>query len=225
MSGDLSIVSIPLKGTLVVLADDYFRLAHHDVDGRPRLHHRAVEIGLAAALLGELLSTRHIEVHDGHLVVVNRTPPVDALSHTVLDSLLAESHRQTVRTWLLFLSQAARTQVASRLIRHGHLRAETSRRLFGPPTTTYLPTDMNQAAWPWLSLSMRLRDGQQLSYEMTCLAGLALATGLDRWLLAGASSASVAYLREVVTHTWKPMRELLVHTEATIGDAVLAHRT
>ncbi|MEO3925964.1 GPP34 family phosphoprotein [Micromonosporaceae bacterium B7E4] len=209
----------------LVLADNFFRLAHHDVDGRPRLHARAVEIGLAAALVGELLSAQRVEIRDGVLVVVDQTPPDDAVSHTVLDTLVREAERHAVRTWLEYLSRDARSQVAGRLVRAGHLTGVTSRRFLGPTITTYVPTDMNKAAWPWLSLSMRLRDGLPLDFERACLAGLALATGLDRWLLDGANPATFAYLRHVVSRLWPPMRQLLSHTEAAIGAAVLSHRT
>ncbi|MGI5151437.1 GOLPH3/VPS74 family protein [Plantactinospora sp. CA-294935] len=209
----------------LVLADDFFRLAHHDVDGRPRLHARAIEIGLAAALVGELMFAQRVEIRDGVLVVVNRTPPDDALSHTVLDALVREAERHGVRTWLEYLSQEARTQVTGRLVRAGHLKAVSARRFLAPTVTTFVPTDMNKAAWPWLSLSMRLRDGMPLDFQRACLAGLTVATGLDKWLLDGANPATYAYLRHVVSRLWPPMRELLAHTEAAIGTAVLSHRT
>ncbi|GAA3742236.1 hypothetical protein GCM10022225_27300 [Plantactinospora mayteni] len=208
-----------------MLADDFFRLAHHDVNGRRRLHARAVDIGLAAALIAELLVTRHLEIRDGELVAANRTPPTDAVAHTVLDSVLAELERHSVRTWLLYLEKDARTHVARRLVRSGDLQAVTSRRLLGPVITRYVPTDMNKAAWPWLSLSWRLRERHKLDFPGACLAGFILATGLDKWVLEGAPPAASEYLQYVAAHLWPPMRELLAHTEATIGDAVLAQRT
>lgn len=208
----------------IVLADEFFLLAHHDVDGRPRLHSRAVGLGLAAALVGELLSGRQVEIRDGGLVVVDRRPPADAVSHAVLDTLLWESQRHTVRVWLAFLSAQAPTQVADRLVRAGQLRVVTARRFLGPAITTYRPADMNKAAWPWASLSTRLRDGTPLDYPGACLAGLVLATGLDRWLLDGAAPAAGAYLRTVATGLWPPMRELLTYTEAAVGAAVMTHR-
>jgi hypothetical protein len=208
-----------------VLADDFFRLAHHDVTGRLRLHARAVEIGLAAALLGELISDRRVEVRNGVLVVVDRTPPTDAVAHAVLDTLVMEAERHTVRNWLAFLSQDARRQVAERLLRAGQLQRVTSRRLLRPSQTVYVPTDMNKAAWPWLSLSMRLRQEQPFDYESACLAGLTLATGLDKFVLEGAPPRASEYLRHIEAGLWPPIRELFAHTKAAIGDAVLAHRT
>ena len=49
------------------LADDFWRLAHHDVSGKPRLNGRAAGLGLAAALLGELMWAGKITARDGRL--------------------------------------------------------------------------------------------------------------------------------------------------------------
>jgi|GEM_PF-2614382 len=56
------------------LADDFWRLAHHDVTGKPRLNERAAGLGLAAALLGELLWIGKINIRDGRLWVADNTP-------------------------------------------------------------------------------------------------------------------------------------------------------
>ncbi|MEV4628266.1 GPP34 family phosphoprotein [Micromonospora sp. NPDC049523] len=206
-----------------MLADDFFRLAHSDATGQPHLHLRAVGIGLAAALLGELTSARRIEVRGGELVVLDPTPPTDLVAHAVLDVLIAEQGRHPVRIWLDYLSRTARGQVSARLLRSGHLREVTSRRLLRS-SVTWLPTDMNEAARPWAALSTRLRTGQRLDYDMACLAGLTLATGLDRFVLETAPPQAFDHLRQVADGLWPPMRDLFAHTQAAIGDAVLARR-
>ncbi|NJP35819.1 GOLPH3/VPS74 family protein [Micromonospora thermarum] len=209
-----------------MLADDFFRLAHDDVTGRPRLRPKAVGIGCAAALLTELVNTRHITVADNRVTVVNKQPPADSLAHVVLDQLIAEAGREhNVRTWLAFLAGQAPEQVAHRLLRAGHVRMEAVRRLGRQTGVLYVPLDMNVAARPWALLSHSLRRHDPLDYESLCLAGLALATGLDAFLLDGAPAATFDYLRQAVGTLCPPMRELLFHTHAAIGDAVLAHRT
>ncbi|MEU4594677.1 GPP34 family phosphoprotein [Micromonospora aurantiaca (nom. illeg.)] len=45
-----------------MLGDDFFGLAHDDVTGKPRPHTSALSVGCGAALLAELISSRHIEV-------------------------------------------------------------------------------------------------------------------------------------------------------------------
>jgi len=56
------------------------------------------------------------------------------------------------------------------------------------------------------------------------LAGLAAVTGLDKELLVDAPPSARRSLERLVTNAWPPVRELLVHTEAAVGDAVLHYR-
>ncbi|MBT8225031.1 MAG: hypothetical protein HKP61_04585 [Dactylosporangium sp.] len=86
------------------LADEFFRLAHHDTTGRPLLHPRATSLGLAAALLGELLHTRKVFVQERQVYPLDRTPPDDALAHATLDQLIVQPRHTAVRIWLEFLS-------------------------------------------------------------------------------------------------------------------------
>ena len=209
-----------------MLADDFYWLSHHDATGRPRLHPRAVELGCAAAILAELVGSRHVGVEDDQVKVLDRRPPADSLMHLILDQLMAEAGRaHTVRTWLAFLGQQAPEQIAQRLLRAGHVRMAAQRKLGRQVGVLYVPVDINAAAWPWAMLSQRLRRHEPLEYEPLCLAGLALASGLDTFVLDGAPAETFDHLNRAVRNLWPPMRALLFHTHAAIGDAVLAHRT
>src|SRR2546430_10686900 len=103
------------------LADDLFLVMHDDRTGRPRLHPRAVGLGLGGALLGELMLFRRLTITDGRLVVVSDQPPRDVVVHAVLDQVIAERQPHAVRTWLVFFAQAATEQVARRLERAGYV--------------------------------------------------------------------------------------------------------
>ena len=209
-----------------MLADDFYRLSHHDATGKPRLHPRAIELGCAAAILAELISSRHIGIETEQIQVLDRRPPADSLMHVILDQLMAEVARaHTVRTWLAFLGQQAPEQIAQRLLRAGHVRLQAQRRLGRQVGLLYVPVDMNTAYAPCASLSYRLRRHEPLEYESLCLAGLALASGLDTFILDGAPAETFEYLNHAVRTLWPPMRALLFHTHAAIGGAVLAHRT
>ena len=50
----------------MLLADDFFLIAHDDRDGRSRLSQRAVEFGLAGAMLGELVLEQRIVCEGDH---------------------------------------------------------------------------------------------------------------------------------------------------------------
>lgn len=204
-------------------ADDFFRLAHDNSTGRPRLHRGATGLGLAAALLGELAWLGKITVRDGSLHVVDGSPPDDALAHALLAQVLAEPRHREVRTWLAFFSREAHDQVARRLWQAGHVRKDVSRRLLRQ-SVTWVPTDVNVAYHPWWRLTTYLHGRKPTDHGDAFLAGLAVATGLDRDLLLDTPPPARSALEHLVTAVWAPLRELLVHTEAAVGDAVLHYR-
>jgi hypothetical protein len=207
---------------MVMLADVFFQFAHSDVTGRSRLNSRVLALGLAAALVGELVSLHQVDVGD-ELRVLHGRAPRDALAHTVLAELMAEPRPLPVRTWLAYLAESAHVRVADRLTRGGHLTPQRQRRL--SRAVTYVPTDMNAAAVPRALLSQKLRRGLELEYDDVCLAGLVVATGLDVSLLDGADRAAFDRLQWAVARLWPPMLRLVEHTQAAVGDAVLSHRT
>src|SRR5262245_29945618 len=207
----------------VLLADEFFLLGLDDRTGRARLGRRVYGLGVAAALLGELTASRNVAVQGYRLVVVDRTPPVDALAHTTLDHLVAEPGVHAVRDWLVFLSASAPDSVAQRLWRAGHLHRAVSRRLlFRRSETLWLPVDVNVAAWPLARLSMHLQRGERLGWADQFLGGLAAATGLDRQILDGAPRHARDYLYGLVgNELWAPLRVLGAQAQAAVGDTVL----
>jgi hypothetical protein len=208
----------------LALADQFYLMSHDDYAGRARLAARSLGLGLAAALLGELAYTGCVWLRDGHVRVVDRTVPEDALAHAVRDQLAAQPGYSDVYTWLRFFSSAAPGLVAERLWRAGYLRPESSRRFFGPKTVMYVPTDSNQAATPSAVLSMKLRRKEPLYQAESFLAGLCVATGLDQFLLAGAPPDVRRHVNAAVATIWAPARELVLATESAVGDGVLAAR-
>src|SRR2546429_354345 len=88
------------EAAVLLGADDLFFVRHDDRTGNPGLHPRAIGLGLAAALLGELMLSHRLSITDGHLVVVNDQPPRDVVVHAVLDHVIAEQQPHAVRTWL-----------------------------------------------------------------------------------------------------------------------------
>ena len=206
------------------LADEYFRLAHHDTTGKPLLHPRATSLGLAAALLGELLCTKKITVADGQVYPLDRTPPCDALAHATLDQLAAQPQHTAVRTWLEFLSTSAYADVAGRLWRAGHVRPVEGRRLLRH-TVTYVPTDLLTAAGPWIQLTSILRRSEPVTWADGFLLCLAAATGLDAQLLRDLPPQAAERVKRLFVSAPGPTGELLAATAAAVGDAVLSYRT
>jgi len=208
------------------LADDLFRIGHDDVTGKPRLHPHGLGVGLAAALLAELVLAGHVTVHGGLLYVVDGRPPRDALAHTVLDQLVGEAQLRQPRTWLAFLARDSEELVGQRLVRAGHVRpVQTGRRRRGRARTVYEPVDMTTAAWPEARLRMYLQQHRQWDVPDMTLAGLVAACGLADRIVWGVRADIRRFFLDLGAYLPAPLRELVAHTEAAIGNAVLSHRT
>ncbi|MDG4767680.1 GPP34 family phosphoprotein [Solwaraspora sp. WMMD406] len=206
-----------------LLADEFFLLAHHDVTGRPRLHSRAIGLGLASAVLAELFTAEAIAIHAGQAWVRDPAAPADALGRAALRLMLDEPEHTAVRTWLTVLAERAERHVARRLAAAGVVRPEQVRR-WTRTRVVYVPVDMNTAAWPWARLSLRLRRLQHLDESDLFLAGLAAETGLDTYLLDGAEPGVDQHLAGLLATLRTPLRDLLRQTGAAVGNAVLSGR-
>lgn len=205
------------------LADDFYFVAHDDSTGRPRLHPRAVQLGLAAALLGELMLVSRITVHNGRILISSHQPPNDALAHTILDRLIAQGPNPDLHAELAVIGRSAPEAVAQRLERGGQLAYAESRRLMRT-TGRWLPTDANQAAWPAARTARLLSSNDEMTWHDVLLAALLAATGLIGQVLWDNDQYARIRLKNILAQLPDSVAELMTHTEAAIGNAVLAHR-
>jgi hypothetical protein len=208
----------------LLLADEFWLLAHDDSTGRPRLSGGVLGLGLASAQIGELAGHGNVLLHRGQVHVrAGGAPPSDELTRAVLDTMETEPPGHPIRTWLVYLSRTAPERVARRLVRQGVLRREHTRKML-KQVVTYRPVDANRAAWPLARLSTALRRQSLMAEPDAVLAGLAVATGLDRLLIRDAGTEARDYLAHLVSSVALPYHELISHTEAAVGDAVLSRR-
>jgi hypothetical protein len=208
----------------MLLADDFFLITHDDRDGRSRLHPRAVELGLAAGLLGELVLEQRITIDGPRLRVLSQDPPIDPLAHTSLATMIAEPQHRDVRTWLAFFGQTSIEAVAQRLIQLGMVQQIRVRRLLRT-TTRFIASDVNLPAGRVVRLRRLITGAQPLRVGDSALAGMANATGLTRFLLFDEDSDAIQRLAVLVEALPPPLRDLVTQLEAAVGDAVLAQRT
>jgi hypothetical protein len=211
-----------------VLADQYFLIAHEDRTGRSRLHPRATGLGLAAALLGELMLEGRLRIVEGDLHIVSRQPPRDALAHDILDLLIAQPQHRDVRTWLAFLSQDSAVRVGERLMRLGAVEPVTRRKMLSTQTL-YMPNNeqqRNAAAWAPMRLANLLVRGMEMTIGDRVLAGLVVATGLTRHVLwdFDAHRQALLLLPSAVGSLPGDLRELIEYTEASVGSVLTVGR-
>lgn len=207
-----------------LLADDLFWITHGDMSGQPQLHPRAMGLGLAAALLGELVLTGQLDIAEGVLSVLTPVSPAGAPAHPTLDQIMAEPRVRDVRSWLAFLGPHAEETVGQRLLRAGLVERHASR--WRRSAVRWTPRDRLAAARPSGRLYLTLTRNEAMSITDAVLGGLVAAVGLTRTVLfdAGTNGASVHRLTAWVGALPLSLHELVAQTEAAVGALVLTHR-
>jgi outer membrane murein-binding lipoprotein Lpp len=214
-------VSGGLGGTGLV-ADDLYLMAHHETSGRPFLQPRPLGIGLAGALLAELMIGGCVFTGDDGAVAAGRTWPGDALARQVRDQVAAESGLHSVTVWLLFLGQSAAGSVAARLERAGYLTRAGGRVPWRAPR--WVPVNPDWAFAPLLRARPATDAARLLTAHAAILAGLAAGCGLrfrlDQYLPAAGRS-----LEQAVNQLSPDLQQLTRAVQGAVDGAVLAHRT
>jgi hypothetical protein len=207
------------------LGDDLFLTAHDTVKGKSLLSPATLGLGLASALLGELVLWRLMDLEDGVLTVLDDRPPGDPAVAAVLEQLLREPQHRRIRDWIAFLSTGAATDlVARRLARAGLVLRQERRGLFGTKVS-FVPADSMTAGWPASRIRTAVGRGELLDAPDLTLAGLIFATGLDQQVFATLDTRERAWLSAQIHRRLPAMlRELVGHAEAAVGDAVMARR-
>jgi Golgi phosphoprotein 3 GPP34 len=206
-----------------LLADEFFLVAHHDVTGMPRLLPGGVALGLAAALIGELMLFDRVTVSDGELTVTDHRPPPDTLGRDVLAQLLSRRHGRDLTGCLAELSETVAVRVGIRLERAGCVRRSRARQGLRRQLR-WVPVDRSMAARPGGLLRYALDNENRLGVPEALLAGLITATGLDRIVFWGMSTRTRQYRDWCLSTLREPLRELVTQTTVAIGDAALANR-
>lgn len=191
-----------------------------------------MELGLAGALLCELVLERRIDVQQGRIVLVSRAPMQDILAQTVLEDIVTELHvakqPHTVRIWLVYLSHSSVTQVRNRLCFSGFVHEQHGRRWWGGVANRYRAADINQALGPEAAMHSLLTHGQnsQNSTVAVTFAALSDACGLLPKLTWWHEQrlGMRRKLQELRDQLPRPLRELVDQTEAAVGDAVIGRR-
>ncbi|MFI6079087.1 GPP34 family phosphoprotein [Actinoplanes sp. NPDC051343] len=203
----------PQKWPLV--ADDLWRIAHEDRKGARRADSRVIGLGLAGALLSELILTGQVDLTTGRvclpeqvLAALSRPAAVsarqqfgsasivpDRIADELLTLIFDEPEPLPVEKWLEYLTPRAAGHVARRLLDARHVTKESTWRGLHREAV-YRPVDDNAAAWPAARLLTPLQGAVPDAVDAVLL-GLCRWTGLHRWLFAGKSAEAVAPLMEV----------------------------
>lgn len=204
------------------LADDFYFIAFDLQASRFRVSDRVACLGLAAALIAELVLWDVASIRGGRLRARPGRVPPDALAHVVQDRILKDPATTALRDWLLVLSEQSYRDVVERLLRAGHVQPREVRRRLRT-TLMYEPADSKAAGWPEARITGAVAQRRQMSPADWVLSGLVVATGLDSAVFYEVDDTE--FVREAVESLPEPLQELLAETEAAVGAAVLNPRS
>jgi hypothetical protein len=200
-------------------------LLAHDEEGRPVIHMPALRLGLAGAVLLDLVLTARLDLVGGQLVVHDRTAIGDGVVDTVVPALLADRHRQDrqLRTWLKRLAEDADERTRASLVAAGVL-ARTSRRGLGiVPRTTYEPTSHAPTVIARSGPRYAVHGHQYPDTQCAALCGLLAVLRLHDTLYLDLSATDLLNrLRWIAYHQARPVREITDAVEALIGELATA---
>lgn len=208
------------------LADDFYCLTLDEHTGMSRLAPRVTGVGLASAILAELLIAGHVVIEGGEIMALHVQPPQDELAGNVHTLMLNRPQHRDPGVWIGFLARDAFIEIGNRLVRRGVLTAIRKRRLTGS-RIVYEPLDRSSLAWPGIRIAQSLVPADQITLnDLTCV-GLAVATGLINRVLWDPElhAAARASLPAALARLPPPVAELLARTETAVGEAVLTNRT
>ena len=167
------------------LLGDLFYLVAHDVQsGRARVDASVASLGLAAALLCELVVPQHVVVAGEVVAPVLWDAPPPGLGRTVWERMATAQDRTgrpgAVADWLRFLALDAVDDVRARLAAQGWLTQVRTRRWVGGPRVSFVaPRGTTAAAWPPIGLAKVLDRGvDAMALDEVVLAALVAVTGL-----------------------------------------------
>ncbi|ODB75080.1 MULTISPECIES: GOLPH3/VPS74 family protein [Micromonospora] len=222
-------MTAPVPG--LPLRDELYLLAHNDDTGQPHIHRQALALGLAGAVLIDLVLTGRTTLDgSGHPAREQRIrlhidrPVGDLITDAALTSLRHTRPAPPLRHWLRGFADDLYERTRAGLHAAGILRHTSHRRLGGLiRADTYLPTHQR---WPVIARA-RLRylaDGrEQPDNHTAALAGLVVALNLtDHLYLHDDTTTVAAQLRAIAEQHHRPVRDITTAVDAAVGDLATA---
>ncbi|HEX4814654.1 MAG TPA: GPP34 family phosphoprotein [Nonomuraea sp.] len=209
-----------------MLADDFFLVAWDTTgSGKPRMHLQGIALGLAGALIAELVLARRVAVRGVRLGVADPQRVEDPVADAVLSEIRNSPHHTDVRTWLAYLAQRSLADVSGRLEADGLLQRETGK-LLRRKQPRYFSNDFSRAVWPATRLRLALVKYRPLDPRDMALATLVDACDLTGIVLDDAADRRAArtYLATLLAAMPQPLSDLSRQVRAAVGDAVLTYR-
>lgn len=206
------------------LADDFFLIGLDGRTNRPRLHAKAMGLGVAAALMAELVLSNYIQIHQNRILVASRHYAPEAREHAdMLSAIIAEPQHE-LPVWLTFFAQTSVDIVQERLVAHRFMHVESRGVLRSKQA--YVPVDSMAVEWRSLRIARLISKRDIRTWEDLSIIGLIVATDLTDAVMWNASPEDRENLLVILRYLndEPSLHALITQVETLIAAAVLSQR-
>ncbi|MGW4527948.1 GOLPH3/VPS74 family protein [Amycolatopsis sp. NPDC004378] len=162
----------------LTMVDSFFFLGHDEFSGRPVLSRTSLGIGLAGAVLCDLLFTERITVENRRIRPIAQRPPGIAAADSVFSEIVSEKRAHSVREWVDHLRDDLPEAVAEHLVAAGLVR-RTPDRVLLRRRFRYPPADLLVSTAARHKARSAVFGVERPDPRATCLALLAWTAGVD----------------------------------------------
>jgi hypothetical protein len=160
------------------LCESLFFLGYDPFTGKARIRQDILDIGLAGAVLGDLLFDERITLDHGTVILVSRYATGDGLADRTLALIMGEMEQHGVRDWVEHLRDDIATRIAQHLAEREFVTPKENRAMFRR-SVQYLPADLRTASAPRARVRTAMLGRTNCDLPTATLALLAWAIGLD----------------------------------------------
>jgi len=206
------------------LADDFYLIGLDGRTNRPRLHHKAMSLAVAAALMSELVLANYVRITNGRIEVAYRHYAPDAREHADMLARIIAEPQHHLPVWLTYFAQTATEVVQERLVARRFMHVESRGMLRSKPS--YIPIDPMAVEWRSLRISRAVAKRDIRTWEDLTIIGLIVATGLTDAVIWNGQAEDRDNLLAILRYLndEPSLHALITQVETLIAAAVLAQR-
>lgn len=202
------------------LSENLFFLGHDPFTGKPRIRQDILDIGLAGAVLADLVFDERVALDNGVVILRNRYATGDPVTDRVLALVAREAGRHGVRDWVEHLRDKVFPVVSAGLTERGLVVPKESRGILRK-SVTYPPADLRTASAPRARIRAVMLGRTRCDLPTAALALLAWALGLDDIAEPDLTRRQMAdWVAQLKNMTIEPIEGLVAGTEAAVAATV-----
>jgi Golgi phosphoprotein 3 GPP34 len=198
-------------------------LLGHDEHGTPHIHLPCLNIGLAGAVLTELVMAERITLRASTICVYDRKGVGEPLLDATRTAIVNERGQRQLSTWLRWIAEDIYERTTGALIASGIVVRDVSRRHLLSRRERYRPTDPLAASRSRGAVTYAVRGQDNPDWQCVALCGLLGVLSLqDVLYLAGSPTELRNRLQQIGRWHHQDIQAILATVDRLLGDVAVA---